>query len=302
MASSVREVSASLDDIRKLQKRTRDKEYRLRKQMGSSAESKKLGAKHIAAASPRKPWAEVQAMTSQQRASYARRLNNFNKHASFIGSVSGDLIPKSYITQARKLMVAHNKFVERETKRIQGLAPDLWEQYRAKQRGLLAHEESIGGLLTTVDMSRYEQPRSLEVARRRVANFERRNKHSFDFYRKIQKRNMIKMLNTLGLYDLSELVRNMTADQFDIASSVMPVWENLSPEYVAEEHKGTEQYSNIRDYLYTAYRLGRKTKDGKPADEKVDLARLAKNRPRRETRGRMRAFDALAKQGVLTWK
>ena len=284
MASSVREVSASLDDIRKLQKRTRDKEYRLRKQ---NADQEK-----IAKVSPRKQWSEVLAMTPQQRKSYAKRLNNFNKHQAYVGSASGDVIPKRYIIQARKLMVAHNKFVERETKRIQGIAPQLWEQYRAKQKGLLAHQESVGGLLTLVDMSRYEKPRSLEVAKRRVKNFEARAKHDFKFYRRIQKRSMMSMLETLGLWDLSELVRNMTADQFDVASSVMPIWESLIIEYEeaasrkpgTRHHPDADRFESIRSNLYKAYYVGGRFKQS----ELETIASLEKTRKKRGWTATMR--------------
>ena len=132
-------VDVSLDDIRIFQKRTRDKEYRLRRQ-GASQES-------IDKVSPRESWGSVKAMTPAQRRRYATRLDRFNKKGAYVGSASGDIIPKSYITQSRKLIKAHNKFVASETKRIQGIAPDLWEQYRARQIGILAHEASIGGLL-----------------------------------------------------------------------------------------------------------------------------------------------------------
>lgn len=278
MASSVKDVSSSLDDIRLLQKRTRDKEYRLRNQNADQQKIDKV--------SPRKPWAEVRAMTPQQRASYAKQLDNFNRHQSYVGSASGDVIPKSYITQARKLMVAHNKFVERETKRIQGIAPDLWQKYRAKQKGLLAHQESIGGLLTPVDMSRYEAPRSLEVAKRRVANFEKRAKHDFNFYRKIQKRNMMNMLETVGLWDLSELVRNMTPDQFDIASSVMPIWEILTVEYevFSRTQPGMrpkydrDKFEDVRSNLYKAYYVGGRYKQS----ELDTIASLESRRRNRE--------------------
>lgn len=270
-------VDVSLDDIRALQKRTRDKEYRLRKQ-GASQES-------INQVSPRESWGTVKAMTPVQRRRYAKQLDRFNKKGAYVGSASGDIIPKSYIAQSRKLIKAHNKFVASETKRIQGIAPDLWEQYRARQIGILAHEASIGGLLTPVDVRKMVAPRSLEVAKRRVKNFEARNKRKFSFYRRIQRENMTSMLNELGLYDLSELVRRMSNDQFDVLSSVLPTWEVLTVHY-ADVSSGNEEYADVRSYVYKASMLGKK-------DYKRSLAGLERNRAKRNAKGMARAFSEL---------
>lgn len=270
-------IDVSLDDIRTLQKRSRDKEYRLRKQ-GASQDS-------IDKVSPRESWGSVKAMTPVQRMRYAKQLDRFNKKGAYVGSVSGDVIPKSYITQSRKLIKAHNKFVASETKRIQGIAPDLWEQYRARQIGILAHEASIGGLLAPIDVRKMVAPRSLEVAKRRVKNFEARNKRKFSFYRRIQRENMTAMLNELGLYDLSELVRRMSGDQFDVLSSVLPTWEVLTVHY-ADVSSGNEEYADVRSYVYRAYMLGKK-------DYKRSLASLERNRAKRNAKGMARAFSEL---------
>ena len=168
----------------------------------------------------------------------------------------------------------------------------MWEQYRAHQKGLLAHEESIGGLLTPIDVDKMTEPRSLAVAKRRVKNFEARNKHKFAYYRKIQKRNMMTMLDTLGLSDLSELVRNMTPDQFDVASSVLPIWELMSVEYVSAESRdpgtrvrpmSSDAFEDIRSYLYKAHAIGG------GYDELKVIARLDKTRQKREMAGVKRA-------------
>lgn len=271
-------VDVSLDDIRTLQKRTRDKEYRLRKQ-GASQES-------IDKVSPRESWGSVKAMSAAQRRRYAKQLDRFNKKGAYVGSASGDVIPKTYITQSRKLIQAHNKFVAQETKRIQGIAPDLWEQYRARQTGILAHEASIGGLLTPVDVRKMVAPRSLEVAKRRVKSFEARNKRKFRYYRRIQKQNMTAMLNTLGLYDLSELVHSMSNDQFDILSSVLPSWEALTIHYADTSSCVIDEYADIRSYVYKAAMFGKK-------DYKRSLAGLERNRAKRNAKGMARAFEEL---------
>lgn len=267
---------ASLDDVRRVQKQTRDKEYRLRKQGANQSSIDKV--------SPKLPWAEVEAMNNRQRDAYVKRMRNFNKNAKYVGSESGDVIPKAYITQATKFAQSYNKYVRAETMRIKGISPSLWKQYREIQKGLLAHEESIGGLLTPIDIKKMTRPRSLEVAKRRVARFEERSKRKFGYYRRIQRKNMVTMLNTLNLYDLSELVRTMPSDNFDVLSSVLPMWENLSVEYASNTK--VNNYDNLRAYVYKAHMLGKK-------DPKRSYAALERNRDYRHQRGIDRANGVL---------
>ena len=63
-------------DVSRIQKRTRDKEYRLRKQGANDAA--------IAGVSPRKSWAEVKAMTTSQQQAYAKRLELLRLNGSSI--------------------------------------------------------------------------------------------------------------------------------------------------------------------------------------------------------------------------
>lgn len=269
---------ASLDEIRKLQKRARDKEYRLRKQGASQG--------NIAQVSPRQDWSAVKSMNSKQRNAYAKKLGNFNKKAKLVGSVSGDVIPRKYLDQASRLIAEHNKFVRKEAKRIQGIAPDLWAQYVETQKGVLK-TDGIGGLLTTIDVKKMNNPRSLEAAKARVKRYEKRNKRDFAFYRKIQKKNMRAMMNTLGLYDLSELVRTMSAEQFDVLSSVLPTWDRLTPEYYAGGTKaaGMPEYDDIRSYVYKAMALNE-------PDEAAVYSALDAKKEARDKKGRRLAKAA----------
>ena len=278
---------ASLDEIRKLQKRARDKEYRLRKQGASQG--------NIAQVSPRKDWAEVKAMNARQRNSYAKKLSNWNTKARFVGSVSGDVIPRKYLDQASHLIAERNRFIRKETKRIQGIAPDLWAQYQEKQKGVLK-SGGIGGLLSPIDLRKLEPPRSLEAAKARVKRYEKRNKHDFAYYRKIQQKNMRTMMNKLGLYDLSELVRSMSSEQFDVLSSVLPTWERLTLEYYAGGTKaaGTPEYDDIRSYVYKAASFNE-------PDAAAAYSRLDAERAARDKKGRRlaRAAETRAKNKAL---
>ena len=109
---------------------------------------------------------------------------------------------------------------------------------------------------------------------------------------------MMTMLDTLGLSVLSELVSNMTPDQFDVASSVLPIWELMSVEYVsaASREPGTrvrpmsaDTFEDIRSYLYKAYAIGG------GYDELKVIARLDKTRQKREMAGVKRAAKKMVK-------
>lgn len=283
---------ATLDDVRKLQKRARDKEYRIRKQakaVGYIPGQKNVLASNISTISPRQDWNQVKDMSPVQLNRYARQLSNFNTKAKFVGSASGDVIPKKYLDQALRLIKSRNKFVRAERARIAGIAPDLWEQYRVQQEGILK-KSGIGGFLTEIDVSKLEPPRSLAAAKRRVKSFQSRAKHDFAFYRKIQRRNMISQLYSIGEYDLAELVRSMNRDQFDLLSSVLPMWQRLEIEYYdPTEEKAARQ--DVRSYVYKAWGTAY------PGTDPVALeTRLDKNIDKRAEAGRRRAKALLAKE------
>lgn len=283
---------ATLDDVRKLQKRARDKEYRLRKQsydLGYTDSMAHTLDANIREASPRKDWAEVKSMNKRELNSYARKLDKFNTKTRLTGSESGDIIPTKYLDQAKRYAKAHNKLVDKAEKRLKNLAPDLYKEYVTKQQGILKNE-GIGGVMTKIDPKKMTKPRSLAVAKRRVENFKKRSRRDFDYYRRIQRKNMMKQLNTLGEYELSELVRSMNNRQFDVLSSVLPTWEHLEIEYydptqtVHESARG-----NIRSYVYQAWGTGLK------GDQADINARLDKTRAKRDAVGRKRAQAAIAR-------
>lgn len=272
---------ATLDDVRKLQKRARDKEYRIRKQGADRA--------NIARVSPRQDWVQVKAMTPRQLNAYARKLNKFNTKARYVGSESGDVIPKKYLDQANSLIKSHNKFVRKERERIAGIAPDLWDKYRASQEGIIK-QNGIGGVLTEIDLNKLEPPRSLDVAKRRVKSFQRRAKHDFAYYRKIQRKNMMKQLYTIGEYDLAELVRSMGKEQFDVLSNVLPMWQRLELEYYDPTQTETA-YADLRSYVYRAWGTAY------PSSSPVEVqSRLEKTRVKRDAAGRKRALAMLEKE------
>lgn len=233
-------------DVSRVQKRVRDKEYRLRKQ-GANREA-------IAEISPRKSWAEIKAMTPSQQQDYAKRVDRWNRTARYRGVSSGNVIPTKLIDQAKRLQQKHNQFIYSERERIRGIAPGEWDKYYRNREGILARGGDIIGLLAPIDVKKMEPPASVQVAHRRIKRFEERNKHKFSYYRGLQRTAMEKMLWKLDQYELAEVVHQMENDAFDLLSTVYASWDTIKFEY-NQKGEGSEfedPYGQFRGYVERA--------------------------------------------------
>lgn len=264
-------------DVSRVQKRARDKEYRLRKQ-GATRES-------IRGISPRKSWEEIKAMTPTQQQAYARKLNTWNKKSRYTVVESGNAIPSNLIDQAKRLQEKHNQFIYSERERIRGIAPGEWDTYYRNREGILAKGGDIVGLLAPIDVKKMEPPASVQVARRRIKRFEERNKHKFSYYRGLQRSSMEQMLWKLGQYELAEVVHQMGNDAFDLLSTVYASWDTLKFLYEPKGEGVTfeDPYGQFRSYAERALSITQ----GK------DVVTIQKNMERvagrRAKRGRERA-------------
>ena len=265
-------------DVARIQKRTRDKEYRLRKQGANQ------GA--IAGVSPRKPWSEVKAMSRSQQQRYAKQLDRWNKTSKYTGVSSGNVIPTKLIDQGKRLQAKRNQFIAGERARIQAIAPKEWEQFYEPREGILGKGQGIMGLLAPVDVSKMEPPQSVEVAKRRIKRFEERNKHKFNWYRKRQRSSMEQMLWKLDQYELAEVIHNMDNDTFDLLSTVYASWDTLEPEYYSRgENVSEDPFGTFRGYVERAQAV---TKGKSQVQIQKNMLRYAK---RRAERGRKRALE-----------
>lgn len=248
----------NLNDVSRLQKRARDKEYRLRKS-GANRES-------IATVSPRKSWSEVKSMTPQQLNRYGRSLNNFNKNARYTGTKSGDVIPTKMVKQIKELVEQRNQFIRKERARIEAASPQDWLNFKRRQRGILAHDKEGMGLLTPVDPKKLEKPKSLNAAKRRIKSLQTQRKHDYGYYRRIQRKNMVRQLNRMGYAYLAHVVQYMPNDKFDVLSTITPVWHEMDEPY-ADALAGhySETNEKIEQYILFASSLG--TKQGGKHEE-----------------------------------
>ena len=275
-------------DVSRVQKRARDKEYRLRKQ-GATRES-------IAEISPRKPWKEIRAMSPAQQQAYAKRLDTWNRNSRYTGVASGNVVPTKLIDQAKRLQKKYNQFIYSERKRIRGIAPSEWDKYYSKREGILARGEDIAGLLAPIDVKKMEPPASVEVAKRRIKRFEERNKHKFSWYRNLQREAMEKMLWKLGQYELAEVVHQMDNDAFDLLSTVYASWDTLKFVYNprGEGSEFEDPYGQFRSYVERALFVTR-DKDSKAKD----IVDIQKNMERVAGRRADRARERAKAAGIL---
>lgn len=275
-------------DVSRVQKRARDKEYRLRKQ-GATRES-------IGGISPRKSWKEIKSMTPAQQQAYARQLNAWNKKASYTVVESGNVIPTNLIAQAKRLQQKRNQFIYGERKRIRAIAPGEWDKYYRTREGILARGEDIVGLLAPIDVKKMEPPASVQVARRRIKRFEERNKHKFSYYRGLQRSAMEKMLWKLGQYELAEVVHQMGNDAFDLLSTVYASWDTLKFVYdpKGEGSEFEDPYGQFRSYVERALFITR-DKDSKAKD----IVDIQKNMERVAGRRADRARERAKAAGIL---
>ena len=275
-------------DVSRVQKRARDKEYRLRKQ-GATRES-------IGGISPRKSWAEIKAMTPAQQQAYAKQLNAWNKRSHYTVVETGNVIPSNLIDQAKRLQEKRNQFIYGERKRIRGIAPGEWDKYYRNREGILAKGEDIVGLLAPIDVKKMEPPASVQVARRRIKRFEERNKHKFSYYRGLQRSAMEQMLWKLDQYELAEVVHQMNNDAFDLLSTVYASWDTLKFVYnpKGEGSEFEDPYGQFRSYVERALFITR----GKDSKAK-DIVDIQKNMERVAGRRADRARERAKASGIL---
>lgn len=270
-------------DVSRVQKRARDKEYRLRKQ-GATRES-------IEGISPRKSWAEIKSMTPLQQQAYARQLDAWNRKSRYTGVKSGNVIPTKLIDQAKRLQQKRNQFIYSERERIRDIAPSEWDKYYHNREGILAKGEDIVGLLAPIDVKKMEPPASVQVARRRIKRFEERNKHKFSYYRGLQRSAMEKMLWKLDQYELAEVVHQMDNNAFDLLSTVYASWDTLQYEYHPKGEGVTfeDPYGQFRGYVERALSVTQ----GK------DVVTVQKNMERVAGRRAGRARERAKAAGIL---
>lgn len=222
--------------LSRIQKRTRDKEYRLRRKGADPAE--------VAAVSPRLDASIVATMSARQQRSYAARLEKFNsRRERFVASGSGELISEARLNASINAYKArYNRVAALNERRInKSVAGTTLERFgtvrEAAQRGegLTLNGQRIGGTYVAGMVSRLgdmEPPASREAARRRAAMFKDMSRAGATAERRRLVRDSVdKLLRTNGQGELADSVRELSDAQFDVLTVVTNFMDLIKTEY-----------------------------------------------------------------------
>lgn len=238
----------NIDELRRLQKNARNKEYRLRRRGGSGAD--------VAAESPRVTWGEVLSMTQGERQRYANALRSYNSRKNrYVILPSGQPVEKALMDRIDDLTAKWNSNAAKERRRIEKLARTEVSESKRKRARLRG---SVFGSIS--ELENLEPPRNKAAAEKRVRDLERMVGLKFSRRRTMQRNNMVNIMNQLGLTSLANQVHNMTNNQFDVLQMSTNIWDVLSLYYIpkeADERQRTqimneERSSNIYYEVYKA--------------------------------------------------
>lgn len=230
-----------------LQKRARDKEYRIRRKLGgATTEDKAFAASVVSGVSPRLPWSEVQKLHGAALRSYEHRLRQFidrkNTHERVISkgfATSMESSVAAYNARAR----AYRAHIDAIPVKWTGAARDRVKADVATQiseRTLYQKDPKTGrptgkkfsvqgyqlrGVTELpVDML---PPKDQQAARRRAESVHRMAMRTADEIRAQTKENAMKMLATMGEQDLADRLDKMTDDQLDVLFNRTNFMSNL---------------------------------------------------------------------------
>lgn len=212
--------------LSRLQKNTRNKEYRLRRQGADPSQ--------VAAASPRVSAREVARMTPAEQRAYGIRLQSFNSvdNRYYVYRRTNALIEYNTARQLDALQSRYNASMAARERRIDAATAgtpirtrfgDVETAIRERGGSLRARSGAqiggaqVAGAVRRVDMT----PRSQEEAERRIRTLERMN----DPMQEVEKRELVrenyrKMLYLMGLNDVADRLQYLTPMQLDVLTVV----------------------------------------------------------------------------------
>ena len=205
-----------------LQKRARDKEYRLRKKGASEDEIKKF--------SPRVAATEISNMSSAQKRAYRRELEQFNSRANrLVPLQSGEIVEYSRIRAIDQMARQFNKKSAAERAALAELAKSAKVDYfKSAKRKSDTTQGSVDSLRTGREMK-------LPENKQKLARREKQIKALVETPAK-EKRSRLRLqavdaLREIGMEDLARKVQNMRSDKFDLLMNYSDFWSLVSGIY-----------------------------------------------------------------------
>lgn len=216
-----------------LQKRARDKEYRMRKSG--------ISARDVPNLSPRLPASDVMNMTSRERSAYSRKLESFlSRNVQFVALESGEGVRRDVLERTQKYAEKYNKRAERMRERIdRAKAPKgvgtIVDRLRLTgatnpvtgkvepRRGMV--QGSIGELRIA------ELPTTRAQAMKRLETVKAMAERSYKERREGLRKSVHDMASKLGDDELAERINYMSDIDFDVLVNRTNFMDTLSFEY-----------------------------------------------------------------------
>lgn len=173
-----------LERVRVLQRRTRDKEYRLRKK----------GAAGTQIQSPRLNFPEVRGMTPAELRTYEKDLKTFTRTRMTVLE-NGDVIPVKMLKQVKRNIEIHNKKVNKARKKLKGKVLDS-DTYKPIRSNIM--------------------PKSAQQAAQLVRKSEKWRRSSPTKMMAGHRRSAVAMLQAAGLDRQASQVRRMSSAAVEI--------------------------------------------------------------------------------------
>ncbi len=183
----------ALKAVSLLQKRTRDKEYSLRKR----------GAVGIRIGSPRLNYGEVRGMTTQQLKAYGRRLDRFNRTPLTVLQ-SGDVVKVKDLKDIQKNIRTYNARIERDRKRYEK------EQRERVRKGIQEEVRQFPW-----KRMEYRRPYSAGQAQSLAVKSKKWAKSDPRKLLRARRRSAVAMLKAVGLDKEAGRISNMRADDLE---------------------------------------------------------------------------------------
>lgn len=204
--------------IATLQKRARDKEYRLRKQGATFDE--------VRAASPRVPAKDIAKMTPGQKRSYRAKLERFNSRDNRLSVLeSGEILKHADLAKFQKRVKSYNDKVERTRVQLERKAQKQGF-YKGKT---VKNESAISGIKF---LNATAKPKSKEQFRAFKRGFERLKKTSEVKRRQMLRQNAKAALCEVGLSDVAKQIDKLNNNAFDMLMTYTDFWGAVNSVYV----------------------------------------------------------------------
>lgn len=227
MARITQKRREALKLVSRMQKRTRDKEYSLRKR----------GAVGIRMGSPRLNYSEVRGMTTTQLKAYARRLEKWNTSKMTVLQ-SGDVVKVEELKKIRQNIKIYNTKIRRER-----------ERYEARQRERVAKGRQDEVKTYPLHEVTYRRPVSASHAKTLEAKSQKWAKRNPRKLMAGRRRSAVAMLRAVGLDKEAGRVSNMRTEDLEQLIDNYGLLDDLALWYRADHETMSRQIrSNPDDF------------------------------------------------------